>query len=173
MQKYQEALGFFYNVLKINPKEIEALVKTGQCLTLLDKHENAIGLFEEALKIDDKNLDAYYFKGITLRELNRNKEAIESFKRLININPHERAWLQIGQTYINQKQSQMAIEALNEALIINPNFIEALELKSGCLYFIGKHNDALKSCERVLELEPNNETALEIKNMCLEKLNSQ
>ncbi|OWS70081.1 tetratricopeptide repeat protein [Polynucleobacter campilacus] len=57
------------------------------------------------------------------------------------------------------KDFEAAIQAYDQALVIEPNFAEAYCNKAGCLEQIGAYEDAIAACKKALCIDPNFATA--------------
>lgn len=100
--RHDEAVECFDRVLKINPKDVEALNNKGGSLIKLNKYEEAIESLDDALKINHHNFVTYYNKGIALGKLGRYEEAIKSYDAALKIVPdYAIAVYSKGQTLLN------------------------------------------------------------------------
>lgn len=73
--KYLDAIKSYDQVLKVDPRSVEALTGKGVALANLDRFEEAITWFDKAIKIDPKFPDALYNKAGALAELGKFDEA--------------------------------------------------------------------------------------------------
>jgi S1-C subfamily serine protease len=92
---YDNAVGYFENLVNKNPKRAEAWVQVGYCKVKQGKNSEAIRAYQQALQlkpgsaeIHNKLGDAYYYAG-------RLREAIESFTEAARLRP------ELAETYYN------------------------------------------------------------------------
>ena len=83
--KYEEAVKWYGQALKIDPKSIDVLNGKGLVFNKLGRYEEAITWFDKALKIDPNFVDALYNKGGALAELGKYEEAIVWTNKALDI----------------------------------------------------------------------------------------
>ena len=132
---YQEALPFFDNALKIDPKNATAWAGKGAALYKLLSFLEATQCCDKALAIDPKNAVAWANKGAVL-----TTTAI-----LLPI------------------RHQEAIQCLDKALAIDPKDANGWASKGNALYALGRRQEALECCDRALAIDPKNASAQVIK----------
>jgi tetratricopeptide (TPR) repeat protein len=86
--KYEEAVKWYDQALKIDPKSTVALNGKGLVFNKLGRYEEAITWFDKALKIDPYFAYALNNKGVTLANLGRYEEAITWYDKAIEIDPN-------------------------------------------------------------------------------------
>ncbi|MEO7411852.1 MAG: tetratricopeptide repeat protein [Opitutaceae bacterium] len=79
----REALTCFDEVLKLDLKNAEALVKRGAALEQLKQDEEAIQCYDRAIKIDPKLTLAYLHKGGVCNRLERYEEALHCYEQAL------------------------------------------------------------------------------------------
>ncbi len=99
--RYEDALKFSEEVLKINPMSENAWCLKGASLGSLGRHEEAIMCFDKALKIDPNYEDAWCDKGITLREMGRYEDAIECLVEALNVNPEDEDVISLRKDFLD------------------------------------------------------------------------
>ena len=85
--KYKEAVKWYDQALKIDPKSIGALNGKGLVFNKLERYEEAITWFDKAIEIDPNFVYALNNKGVTFANLGRYEEAITWFDKAIEIDP--------------------------------------------------------------------------------------
>ena len=86
--KYDDAIKLYDQVLKIDPRSVEALNGKGLAFNKLGRYEDAISWFDNALEIDPTYPQVLNNKGISLANLDRFEEAITMFDKAIKIDPN-------------------------------------------------------------------------------------
>ena len=86
--KYDDAIKLYDQVLKIDPRSIEALNGKGLAFNKLGRYEDAISWFDSALRIEPNSAQVLSNKGISLANLDRFEEAIALFDKVIKIDPN-------------------------------------------------------------------------------------
>jgi len=79
----EAALGFFDEVLSLNPNQGEALVRKGATLERLKKLNEAFECYDRAIAANDSMTIAYLHKGGLCNRLERFKEALECYEKAL------------------------------------------------------------------------------------------
>ncbi len=152
--KYEEAINCFNEVLKIDPKYIDALNKKGKALGKLGKHKEAFQCFDEVIKIDPKSSYAWYGKGVSLNFLNKSEEALKCYDRAIKIEPtYSNAWNNKGVILRELKKYEEAIQCFDEVIKIDPKFINAWFNKGISLGKLEKYEEAIQCFDKVIKID--------------------
>jgi len=83
--KYEEAVKWYDQALKIDPKSTDSLNGKGLVFNKLGRYEEAITWFDKAIEIDPNFVDALYNKGGALAELGKYEEAIVWTNKALDI----------------------------------------------------------------------------------------
>lgn len=78
--KAKEAVACFDEILKLDEKNTNALVKKGSALERLQQDESALYCYERAIELDQKLTLAYLYKGGVCNRLKRFDEAVECYE---------------------------------------------------------------------------------------------
>jgi tetratricopeptide (TPR) repeat protein len=84
-----DALECFDQVLAIDPRHTDALVKKGSALERLKRFEAAVECYDRALAIDDTITLAYLYKGGVFNQLERFNEALECYEHALRTQQKE------------------------------------------------------------------------------------
>lgn len=85
--EYGAALDHFNNVLKLDPKDVNALYNKGLCLYNMKLYESAIKEFENLLLIKKDDPDAWFYKGKSLSKIKNWTQAELAFTMAITYSP--------------------------------------------------------------------------------------
>lgn len=96
----------------------------------------------------------YYQKGMNLFVIGNYSEAVQCFDKATNIdNNHSDSYYQKGKilrTFL--KDSKAAVIALDEAIRINPNYVEAYSTRGYALMDLCRYEDAAKSFDKIIRI---------------------
>ena len=91
LDKAEEALACFDEVLGLSPDNTDALVKKGATLEKLRKPQEAIECYDRAIVLDSSLTIAYLYKGGLFNRLERFSEAMECYERALHTQEKRRA----------------------------------------------------------------------------------
>lgn len=111
--------------------------------------EAAIPLLEKALRIAPRLAKAHYFLGTALKTLGRYDEALTHLRVASEQYPRDRVVLnQIGRTYFLQRRFEDAMATFQQALLVDPEDLQAHYNLMLC--YQGTGNEALAAREKAL-----------------------
>ena len=84
-ENYLEAIEFYNLILKIDPKNISALIDRGVTLQIIGRIKLSIRSFDNALELSPKNLDALINKGSALHLDEKYLDAIDCYDQALKI----------------------------------------------------------------------------------------
>lgn len=158
-----EALKTVNEVLKSNRKYVQAHQLRGQILFALDEIDDALKEFDRALRLDKKYTEARNWRAYALVQLERYDEAMEEYNRALKdltYTTREKIHTNIGMLYRLQKQYDLAISSLNDAVRLNPSYAKGFYELGLTFSEMGKNEKAREYFESVIKLAPGTPTAL-------------
>ena len=81
------ALVYFDKVLRINPRNADALYDKGVTLASLGRYDEAIACYDMVLRMQIYHTDALNNKGVACAALGRYEEAVTCFDRVLRVQP--------------------------------------------------------------------------------------
>lgn len=94
-EDYKRALKHFNKTLKIDPKDLDALLNKGLCLIYLEKYKKAELYLNKVLKIDQENVLALSLKGYCFNLQGKNQNANDCINKALTINPNDESLIEI------------------------------------------------------------------------------
>ncbi|UCH40749.1 MAG: tetratricopeptide repeat protein, partial [Gammaproteobacteria bacterium] len=126
MGKYEAALGHYAAVAAARQDSGAAAVGKARSLLQLNRDEEAKAVAVKLSGSKESGTEGYYLLGKIAAKQGRHKEAILRFTRVGKDNPElVDAWLSLGHSYVEMKQPDNALKALEQGIGHNP---EAFEL---------------------------------------------
>lgn len=83
VNKAQEAVACFEEILKLDPTQTEALVRKGAALERMNRFEEALYCYDRAIEADPRNVLAYLHKGGVCNRLERYDEALQCYEQAL------------------------------------------------------------------------------------------
>ena len=92
-EKLEEAVDVFQQALRIEPTNIETLMKLGYARFHLDDHAEALRIYDKILEIDVTNPEAWNLKGLVHYEQKKYSKALDAVEKAIESDPtYGMAW---------------------------------------------------------------------------------
>jgi tetratricopeptide (TPR) repeat protein len=85
VNKAQEAVACFDEVLKLDPSHTESMVRKGAALERMNRFEEALFCYNRAIEADQRNVLAYLHKGGVCNRLERYDEALECYEQALQV----------------------------------------------------------------------------------------
>lgn len=162
----------FDDILKIQPKNFDALHILGIIYGIQKEHKKALELFRKAVKVNPANNFAQFNLAKALSELNKDSEALIHIDKATKLAPkHPEAWLNFGIILSKLNRSTDAITCYDKAINLKEAYLDAFFNKGVALQNLEQFQEANLIYEKVLELQPNHLDALLNKALVLQKLN--
>ena len=119
-EKLEEAAQVFEQVLRIDPKNVDALLKLGYARFHLDDHSDALRVYDKILDIDVTNAEAWNLKGLVHYEQKNYAKALDCVEKSIESEPtYGMAWYNKSCFLSLLNQIPESIEALKRAIEID------------------------------------------------------
>ena len=161
LERYDEAIPYYDQVLEIDPDDVVALTNKGLALRNLERHEEAISYYDRVLEIDPNDALVLNNKGAALYNLDRNKEALEYYDMALEIDPNYVSPLYNKGHLLNDlERYRDAIPYFDRVLTIDPEDVDALDEKGYALASLGSHKEALEYYDMALAIAPNDISTL-------------
>lgn len=130
MGRYQEALSYYDDSLKANPRNHLAISNKGLAYANLGKPEKGLQLIEKSLSIEPKFVEGLTNIIVPLQMLGRLDDALKYLEKALNIDPKfVYAWYYKGIMFINEKKYEEAFECFEEAIKLDPNNNDILKFR--------------------------------------------
>jgi tetratricopeptide (TPR) repeat protein len=167
----QKAFVSFQKAVQLNPSNKEARYGLGHILALQGKLPQAEEEFIAATKLDESYSEAYTYLGQVLEKQGRWTEAIAAFRKALT-NPlyttPDLARYHLGRSLAHENDYQGAMEAFEDALVVNPPNVPPalLHLELGRTYYkLGFERRARESLTKVLTFDKSGENAAAAKEL--------
>jgi Tfp pilus assembly protein PilF len=167
----QKAFVSFQKAVKLDPSNKEARYGLGHILALQGKLPQAEEEFRTAIKLDENYSEAYTYLGQVLEKQDRWLEAVAAFRQALT-NPMyatpDLARFHLGRSLAHEGDYQGAMEALEDALVVNPPNVPPalLHLELGRVYYkLGYERRAREALTKVTTLDKGGEYAAAAKEL--------
>ena len=154
--RLDEAERLLKQVLKIQPKNADALCFFSVVLAHKLDYQEALTLINKAIEASPKSALAYSNKGNILKELGRYDEAIISLDKAIQLDRNfVEAYNNKGNVLQAVGEYKEAILIYNKAITLVPNFAQSYNNKGNALERTHQFSEALDCYSKALLINPN------------------
>jgi len=159
--RLQKAKALYRKILKLDPRNADALHMLGLLLHQQNDHETAIRLFNQAIEHGPESTEVYTNLGSALQSCNRIDEAIAAFQQAIKINPdYVLAHNNLGNALREAGENNEAIASFRHAIGLSPNYALAHYNLGNALYAEGELDKAIASFRNALAVDPDNKNVV-------------
>lgn len=135
-----------------DPESAPELTAIARALVHLGRFHDANDMYRSAIEADTSYLEAQLGAGELFTDKYNYADAAAFLRDALQINPNSaRAFLNVARNKRLEGGDEMAA-ALNKALSINPNFVEALALKAAIALEANRHDEAADEIEKALKI---------------------
>jgi len=167
----QKAFVSFQKAVQMNPNNKEARYGLGHILALQGKFPQAEEELTAATKLDENYSEAYTYLGQVLEKQGRWEESITAFRQALS-NPlyatPDLARFHLGRVLAHENDYQGAMEAFEDALVVNPPNVPPalLHLELGRAYYkLGFERRSRETLTKVMTLDKDGEYAAAAKEL--------
>jgi predicted O-linked N-acetylglucosamine transferase (SPINDLY family) len=163
LENYNQAEQSYKKSLQIDQLLIKSYINLGVIYQRTKRNELAVDVFTQAINLDSNSYIAFNNRGSSLKELGLYDKAISDYLISIKINDfYHESLSNIATTYLDINQLTLALEYIEKALNVKPDFERGLFIKGLILNQMNNKFDALKI---FLEIERKNKKFAENYNL--------
>jgi cellulose synthase operon protein C len=156
--KEKEARSIYESFVKYytdkNPQTAFELTLIARALVHLERFQDANDMYRSAIEADSDYLEAHLSAGELFTKKYNYSDAAEFLSDALKLNPNSaRAYLDIALNKRFEGGDELN-SALNRALEINPNYVEAIALKAALALEGGQFDIASTEIEKALKINP-------------------
>jgi protein O-GlcNAc transferase len=142
-------------ILKKQPKNIDALHLLGLIFFRLENYDQAIKQISRVVALNPHDADAYFNLGNVFFGKKQFDDAIANYKKAIQYNPNIiEAYDNLGNAHIEKKQLEEAIACYQEVIQINPHYAAAYNNLGIALQENRQLDEAIPYFQKALSLKP-------------------
>lgn len=140
--------------LKLNPKNIPALLTLATALRVTGQAKAAIGALSDALKLAPDNAAVHTQLGETLLGNKQTEQAIAAFTKALSLDKSDfKALFNLGNIHKSMGNLDKAHKAYTLALKFNPGHVEALNNRGACFQVKDRDKEAIKDFDAAISLD--------------------
>lgn len=168
---FSQAKQLLNYVLKIQPKNFDALHAMGFISGVENNHQDAVDYSLKALKINPNDLEVNINCAKALQEIGRHVDSVKYHQKAIALSPNNcEIWLGCGKSLQSLNHYDEAIAHYDKALKLNPDFAPAWSNKGDALNELKRYDEAIAHFDQALNLWPDFAPAWSNKGNTLKEL---
>ena len=153
---FTQAKALFNYVLKLQPKNFDALHAMGFIYGVENNHQEASHYSLRALRIRPDDLEVIINHAKALQEIGNHFDSVKYHKKAIILSPNNHEiWLGCGKSLQSLRLYEEAIAHYDEALSLKPNYAEGWSNKGLILHELKRYDEATVHFDKALSLNPN------------------
>jgi len=154
-KNYKSAGRYFDSALKLDNKNLDAMIGSASVLRLQDKPEDAIALLNNALALYPYDADALELRGRLNREAGNYQAALDDFDSVLKIDNYNYwALYDKGRTLLDMDKKAEALAEFEKAERIEPDNFVSYIYSAGIRDDLNDWKNALKDYETLSSLKP-------------------
>ena len=154
--------------LELDPELAEAHVAAGQGFSMEQRYADATAAFERAIELDPTLFDAYYYYARSCFKAGDLEKSLRLFRQARCVRPEDYqpsalialVLTQLGRHGEARRADELALDAINKSLELNPDDARAYSLGAGTLARLGEIERAKEWDERAMSLAPDDDAIL-------------
>ena len=125
----------------------------GMSCANLSRYDEAIRYFDRSLIYHPEDTDALLGKASALNRMGFFSESLKVIKSIYQINRSSpEAWYLNGTILLQRGDIKEAIVCLDEAVKLDPGYIEALSSSGNCRYYLGDYQEAIDRYDQIIAI---------------------
>ena len=158
---FAEASRLYAEVLRLDPRQFEALCALGFLRFQAAQYHEAERLMGRAVEINPRVAEAYFIQGCCLHRLNRIEDALTAFGHAVANKPgYVEALINRGAALMALNRPAEALKDFRMVLAVSPAIAGVWSNCGGILQNLNRHEEALACFDRALAIDPDLTEAL-------------
>jgi predicted O-linked N-acetylglucosamine transferase (SPINDLY family) len=151
-----EAARLYGEILRLNPRQFEALYSLGMLYYGSLHFREAEGLLGQAVTVNPQSFEAWYTLGCTMQRLKQPEDAIACYDQAIALKPgYVAALVNRAVCLMGCNRHEEALVSLDAALAVDASAVLAWVNRGSVLRNLGRIDEALGNFDKAVELNPN------------------
>ncbi len=155
LSDFDNALSDYNELVRLNPKNFDALTYRGLTKLRMKNNTEAISDFNLAISMDSLGTLAYYCRAEAEVLLEDTAQALKDYNYVLQLEPRNSyAYFGRGVLYANRREYAKSISDFNKVILLNPNHVEALFNRAKLKQTVKDYKGAIEDYDKVTSLFP-------------------
>ncbi|MGE5194134.1 MAG: tetratricopeptide repeat protein [Deltaproteobacteria bacterium] len=152
---FDKAIQIFDEVVRLDPKYVEAYVSRGMARNEKSEHDKAIKDFNEAIRVDSRFAPAFFNRGMAWSAKNEYDKAIQDFDAVLALDPKDDAALfNRGVAWSKKGDLDKAIRDFDASIRLDDAFAPAFVFRGEARAARKEYDKALKDYDAAIRVDP-------------------
>ncbi len=139
-RKFSDAINEFEAALAIKPASVDAIFQVGNMSKAMQLYDIALKWYDVALRMKPSSIEIAFNRALALQLLGKNEDALNAYIILETAMAKDPMfWNNLGILHQQMSETLKAIDALEKAVTLKPNYFEAWN-NLGLSYFINQRD---------------------------------
>lgn len=153
--RFDAALRRADDLLRDDPRDVEALRLRGVALFFLKKYQRALEAFDQLLAVAPEDGQAWGQRAIALAEDGHHAQALADFERSLGLNPNEPGTvIEMGKSLLRLNRAEEAVGVFRKAIELNDGIAEGWHQLALALAELDRFVPAAEAYGRALACDP-------------------
>ena len=167
----QQAEDLYSQVLRIDPRQFDALHLIGVIAKQRGDTQSALNFFAKAIAVDAKQAKVHCNLGATFQEIGEPTKALACYDLALSLqNDYALAWNHRGNALRDLQRYQEALDSFTQAMALQQSYPEAYFNRGICLQELAEHTLALVDFEDAIKLRDKYSAAQFARGFSLQQL---
>ncbi len=169
--KYKEALTVFESAIRLcSDSKEDVAYNIAQSFIQTGRNSQAINYLQMAYELNPENVLVLYDLAFAFEKVDLPEESLRYYKQYLELDPFaEHVWNNVGLIYMGMDHFELATEAFDFAIAINPHYFSAYYNKADLCVLHNRLNQAITVYHDLLLQDHSNTKALSDLGNCLEE----
>ncbi|WP_242259095.1 tetratricopeptide repeat protein [Bacillus cereus group sp. BfR-BA-01409] len=153
-RKFEEALKLVKELEGLNPRRPETFFTKARILSKIDGElTNSLKAINHAIQLKEDFGQAYNLRSLIYLDLDKPEKAVYDLEKAIEINPTPERYFNLGDALVKLKNNEDAIDAYNNAIKLDKQFVRAYIGKVMIDYSEGEFKKALEGIKLTIDIK--------------------
>ena len=149
LEKYDTAITYFEEAIKLNPNFFEAYNNLGNIKKRIGKIEDAISCFKKAIQLNENNIQSYFNLANIYKDNKNFEELIKTYEKILNFDQNDvKTLYNLGSVYLFIGDIPKGTSLFEKIIKINKNHIPSYRNYISVTK-IKKNNEIFKKLEAI------------------------
>lgn len=156
---WSDPITFWHDTAEKAPNKSRVHFQLAMAYFFTNQFGRAIPEFERAAELTKPDYNLLVDWGLALSEVGRNAEGLVKLRQAAAMEPRAHVYTQIAKVFAGERQWPEALEALDTAQKLDPNYIWTYIYRGKVFFNQGRCAEAIQQYAHALQIDPRNEEA--------------